>query len=173
MTYKFFSTFILLFFICNSSIAQEQFWESDHVAFSVHYQAPWELIGWPLDVSDKTLVAFTDPTDNASVMIKIVDDVSKEMLSDKAYYKATINKFLSLHPENQLINEASYKHKDGVFYMITLRLKIKFGDFISRILIRRNQDKMYSIQVSYPYNASLSSEQMPHKVTQLLNGVSL
>ncbi|MFL9837136.1 hypothetical protein ABS768_06480 [Flavobacterium sp. ST-75] len=120
------------------------------------------------------MVGIVDKTDNASLIVKIVPDVSKSQVSDEQYYEALKKQMVESNPGNQLLFEGELGFKDQKFKRFIFLMNIKYGNFVSNDYIHRDGDKLTSVQFSYPNNLIGDYiPPVPDKIQKILNDIQI
>ena len=149
-------------------------WKSNYCKFRLEYDSPWEIIDCFSDNHDKIMVGVVDKADNASLIVKITPDVSKNQVSDEQYYEALKKQMIGSNPRNQLLFEGELGFKGQKFKRFIFSTNIKYGDFVSNIYIYRGGDKFTSIQFSYPNNLIGDYiPPVPDKIQKILNDMQV
>lgn len=126
-------------------------WKSKHHELSFDYSDNFYLITPRLDTSKKLILALKDSIDNSSIILRIKEDVSKELVSDDSYYEAVKNQMLSANSNNKLIFEKNTIFKGEEFHLLIFDMHIKFGNFYQSVFINRNGKEIYTFQISFPH----------------------
>lgn len=137
-----FSTFVF----CQNN----HFWESKYHELNFSYSDDFYLVNPRLDDNKKLLLALKDSVDNSSIIIRIKEDISKEIVSDESYYETVKNQMLSANSNNKLILEKDTIFKEKEFHLLIFEMQIKFGNFYHSVYINRDGDKIYIFQISFP-----------------------
>lgn len=164
-------TFILVSFqMC--AVKSNGQWKSQKNNLQLNFTNKWELIHPILDTDKKTLVGVKDNNDNSSFIIKITEDVSKELLSDDNYLDIVQEQMLSTNSENKLLIRDKIVFNKTEFNRMIFFMKTKFGKVIHTVYTHRNGDKIIGIQFSYPEALNENPiENTPAKIDTLLKGV--
>lgn len=160
--------FIMLTDCTGSPAESEVKWKSKYHRLEVEYSSPW--IKFPeRDNYDETLFSLLDPRNGTSYVIKIMDDVSTNVLSNDSYYEANMNMVLESNMENQLLSENDITFHGKIYHrQIFLIHTLKWGLLKQFANFHRNGEHLYSILMSFPVDEeNAHTAQLPHSLVAL------
>ena len=101
--------------------------------------------------------------------MKITNDVSKDLLSDADYYKASKELMLNANNQNTLVDELDVKFHGEYFHrQVFVMHTDKWGVLIQHAFTRRTGQLAYSVQISFPSNKGDSEKlDLPKLLTEL------
>lgn len=145
-----------------------QVWKSKYFDFNVEFDTQWSLLP-SIDTKEKSLFGVIDKSDGKSYIIKIVDDVSKDLLSDTGYYQLIKSQMLNENKKNLLIKELdTIIHGKKFHHQAFLMDTKKWGLLKQYAYIYRDGIKMISIQFSFPIEEKNAYEEtIPKMLVEL------
>lgn len=148
--------------------SSSQKWKSNFHSFKAEYDSPWELIP-SLSTKEKTVFGLIDKSDGKSYIVKITNDVSKDVLSDADYYEASKELMLNANNQNTLVDERDVKFHDEYFHrQVFVMHTDKWGVLLQHAFTRRTGELAYSVQISYPLKEGDSEKlELPKLITEL------
>lgn len=167
--------FIVLSGCINKSSDRVSSWVSRYHDIEISYKSPWSLMSPSIDTEEKTLLVIMDSKDGASYIIKATNDIYQDQLTNEEYYKYIENAMLNEDSRNKLLkDEDKYFHGRKFHHQIYLLYTKKWGVMKQHALVLRDDNKMYSVQISYPVKENdfnLNNE--PKKIKQLDSSVKI
>ena len=176
---KYFSIFLTLLLIhsCKAQTEEQEkseIWKSKYYDITIEFNIPWSQMP-SIDSKEKSLFGVLDKNDGKSYVVKIVDDVSKDILSDSSYFEFTKKIMLDENEKNILLNETDTVIHGKNFHCLTFLMNTtKWGTMKQYGYIYRDGIKMISIQISFPIeekNANQAS--IPEALIELDNGIKI
>lgn len=163
---------IMLLVLLNCSDKSNNVWKSQTSELQLTFNQNWKLISPVLDTENKTIVGVTDNSDNASLVLKIVDDFPGNVLSTSDYSEVLKSQMLSANAKNKFHIEDEITFKEMIFQRMIFSMHTKFGELTMHVYTNRNGKKLTGIQMAFPPDKNLKNvTQLPSKMQELLDGL--
>lgn len=148
-------------FLFNSCIAQKtdslnseanfQGWKSKFHTVSIQYDSTWSKMP-VVDSKEKMVFGLIDKKDGKSLILKIAEDVSQDILSDSLYYSVTRDQMLNANSKNKYLGESDTLLGDRKFHIMMFEMHTKNWGILKQYgFIYRDGKSMISLQLSYPF----------------------
>ena len=149
-------------------------WKSKFHPIRIEIPPGWRVIPQFKDSAECVTVCLIDDTDGSSLVIKVTEDVSSDLLSNDQYFAAVREQMVNQHPGNKLVDEQKESFANGTFHRMRFTMSNqKFNErFCQELYIRRTGVLAVACQLNYPVCSSLDLVP-PEKMKRLLNGLEL
>ena len=149
-------------------------WRSKFYPIRVTIADHWKVIQPSKDSADGVTVGFIDDSDGCSMVIKVTQDVSKDLLSDETYFSAVRDQMVNHSPENELLDELETQFKNATYYRMRFAMWNKQfeGLFCQSLYVRRTGELSITCQVNHPIQ-SKTELNLPAKLKELLRELKL
>lgn len=127
-----------------------------------------------MDTKEQTLTGVIDNSDGKSYIIKMTNDLSKDIVSDDKLFQNAKETMLNANADNKLLREGdtvfhSQKTHLMVFYINT----IKWGPMKQVSFMSRNGKEYFSIQILFPVKLEDIDKPIPEEILRFDNTVKI
>ena len=149
-------------------------WVSKHHPVHLYLPDGWTLIRPFLDSKTAVTVGIVNATTNQSLVIKVTQDVSDELVSDDLYRDAIIQQMVAAADGNKFIDESSVVFQGAPFNKMRFLMNHqKLNRLVCQnLFVRRTGEKSIACQVNYPVKSDRDLD-TPPEIDTLLERIKL